>query len=192
MHTRTLSLTRTWTSRSVKGRQPDWALAIPRAPTLAPGVRSPTSGSRTPVVHTPGDLGGGGVPTIPAENVNAISLRHLEHRKSRPGTPRVEFGVGSQVTFALDSPQIPGTPKKEHESVETKEVAADTNALNDEEEHLRIKNEEGREEIVGYGYASLHDENENDASLAREADEREDASSGKEMDSGLKQIKFAQ
>lgn len=192
MHTRTLSLTRTWTSRSVKGRQPDWALAISRAPATAPGVRSSTSGSRTPVVHTPGDLEGGGVPIVPEENVNAISLRHLEHRKSRPGTPRVGFGIGSQVTFALDSPQVPGTPRKEHESVQEKEAATDRNILDDEERHVRIKDEEGKEEIVGYGYASLHDEHENDASLAREVDEPERANSGRECGDRLEQIEFPQ
>lgn len=175
----------------MKGRQPDWALAISRAPALAPGVRSPTSRSRTPVVHTTGDLEGGEVSIIPEENANAISLRHLEHRKSRPGTPRVGFGVGSQVMFALDSPQAPGTPRKEHESVQEKEAATDRNVL-DDEEHVRIKDEEGEEEIVGYGYASLHDEHEYDASLAHEVDKPERANSGRERGDNLKQIEFAQ
>lgn len=124
----------------MKDRQPDWALAISRAPALAPGVRSLTSGSRSPDMRTQGDMEGG---EIPEESMNVISLRHLEHRKHRPGTPRVEFGVGSQVTFALDSPQVPGTPRNEHESIQEKEAAAGSNVLRDGEQHLRIKDEEG-------------------------------------------------
>lgn len=127
----------------------------------------------------------GGEPTIPEENVSAISLRHLEHRKSRPGTPRVGFVIGSQVTFALDSPQVPGTPRKEHESLQEKEAATDRNVLDDEERYVRIKDEEGEEKIVGYGYASLR-EHENDTSLAHEVDKPERANPGRERDDSLK------
>ena len=159
-----------------------------------------------------------------------LATRVSELRKSRPGTPRLDSRVGSQVTFALNSdggnlnPSVPGTPRPVSINAETKEsaVGGDVRTViekedfarskekasgsrgnpvadvgpEDEENRVQIENEEGKVEVVGYGYASLHDERENDRNDAHRHEvatlEEHLEGIGSGTGNATKQIKFAQ
>ena len=62
-----------------------------------------TSSPASPIIEsqTPGELEGGEM--ISGGESLKLATRVSELRKSRPGTPRLDSRVGSQVTFALNS-----------------------------------------------------------------------------------------